>query len=79
MDTYDRLPKIKIPTLILAGEDDPIISSNDSKILAKRIPNAQLKIFKGFGHGFFREVWHQTLTEILSFLSKLASIHHYSR
>lgn len=54
-DSYDRLLKITSPTLVLAGEKNLWIPAENSRILANRIPNAQLKIFKDVGHMFMEE------------------------
>ncbi|MCJ7515870.1 MAG: alpha/beta hydrolase [Dehalococcoidia bacterium] len=51
-DTYDRLPQIKAPTLVIAGDADRIIPPGNSKILASRIPGAELVMVKNAGHGF---------------------------
>lgn len=45
------LHKIKQPTLILAGNDDPIIPLINMKIIADRIPNSELHILDD-GHLF---------------------------
>ncbi|HOE16793.1 MAG TPA: alpha/beta fold hydrolase [Syntrophorhabdaceae bacterium] len=49
-DTYDRLPEIAAPTLVLAGDADRIIPVGNATILASRIPNAELAILKNAGH-----------------------------
>jgi pimeloyl-ACP methyl ester carboxylesterase len=70
VDTYDSLSNIKSPTLVLAGEDDKIVSSENSKILSERIPSAQLQIFKGVGHLFRHEIGDQITEVVLNFLKK---------
>ncbi len=45
------LGQIKIPTLILMGEDDPIVPTVNGKIMASRIPNATLELVP-CGHMF---------------------------
>ncbi len=45
------LGQIKLPTLILMGEDDPIVPAVNGKIMASRMPNAQLEIVP-CGHMF---------------------------
>ncbi|GAJ21665.1 unnamed protein product, partial [marine sediment metagenome] len=40
-DTYDRLPQILAPTLVIAGDADMMIPAENSKLLASRIPNAE--------------------------------------
>lgn len=51
--TFDFIPhlkKIKCPTLVIAGEKDWICPPSQSRIIAKHIPNATLKIFKNCSH-----------------------------
>lgn len=49
-DTYDRLPEIKAPTLVVNGEVDRVVPVENARILASRIPNAELVILKNAGH-----------------------------
>ncbi len=44
-----RLPKLRPPTLILAGDDDPIIPLVNARIMHRLIPSSQLHIYHG-GH-----------------------------
>jgi pimeloyl-ACP methyl ester carboxylesterase len=41
---------IRQPTLVLTGDDDPIVPSSNSRILAACLPNARLHIIRGGGH-----------------------------
>ena len=43
------LPLIRQPTLILAGDDDPIIPLANAKIMAALLPNARLQVYQD-GH-----------------------------
>ncbi len=45
------LHKIAAPTLVMAGDDDPIIPMANARLLANRLPDAQLEIFD-CGHLF---------------------------
>ncbi|MGO9960291.1 MAG: alpha/beta fold hydrolase [Solirubrobacteraceae bacterium] len=47
-----RLPQ---PTLVLAGDDDPIVPAINGRILASIIPNTRLEIIHGAGHLFLLE------------------------
>lgn len=49
-DAYERLPEIRVPTLIIAGDADGIIPVENSRVLASRIPGAELAILKNAGH-----------------------------
>lgn len=68
-DTYDRLPKISCPTLVMVGKDDEIIPWENSKVIAERIPGAQLVVLEPAGHGFWIEQTEQTCEAILKFLA----------
>jgi pimeloyl-ACP methyl ester carboxylesterase len=43
------LPLVRQPTLILAGDDDPIIPQLNARILHRLIPRSELTIYHG-GH-----------------------------
>ena len=44
------LHRLRQPTLVLAGDDDPIVPLLNGRILARRIPDARLHIVHGGGH-----------------------------
>jgi len=46
----DRLPRITAPTLVIHGQDDPLIPVAAAHDLARRIPGATLEIIPGWGH-----------------------------
>ena len=54
-DTYDRLPDIVAPTLVLHGTDDPVLPVANGRILAERIPGAQLVLFEGARHAYMEK------------------------
>jgi pimeloyl-ACP methyl ester carboxylesterase len=70
-DTYDRLKTIRSRTLVIHGEDDRLILPDGARMLAKRIPNAELKMFKQAGHAVLEEKWQETKPAILNFLNHL--------
>jgi pimeloyl-ACP methyl ester carboxylesterase len=67
-DTYDRLPKIGCPTLVITGKDDALISWENSRILAERIAGAKLQILAPAGHCFWLERPEESLAAIVHFL-----------
>jgi pimeloyl-ACP methyl ester carboxylesterase len=73
-DTYDRLQQIGVPTLILAGSADQLIPVENSKILASKIPNAELVLFEGAGHGYLWEAEDEANRAVRDFLRQ-HSIH----
>jgi pimeloyl-ACP methyl ester carboxylesterase len=67
-DTYDRLPQISCPTLVITGKDDVLISWENSRILAERIPGAKLVLLEPAGHCFWMEQPGQSHEAVLKFL-----------
>ncbi len=49
-DTCDRLEHVRVPTLVVHGEEDTTVSYVDCQVLAQRIPGAQLKTIPNSGH-----------------------------
>jgi len=71
-DVFDRLAKINCPTLVITGKDDALISWENSRILADRIPGAQLVLLEPAGHCFWLEQPEQSFEAIDRFLGEPA-------
>jgi 3-oxoadipate enol-lactonase len=54
-DSYDRLPQISCPSLVITGKDDALVAWQNSQLLAERIPNASLVLLEPAGHCFWLE------------------------
>lgn len=54
-DTVAELPSILQPTLIMAGDSDPICSLTATKMLSAGLPNARTEVFQGASHFFLME------------------------
>lgn len=64
------LRKLHIPTLVMHGSADPMITLEGGQATAKAIPGAKLVILPGVGHGGFpRAVW-PTMIENISQIAK---------
>lgn len=50
LDIRDVLPSIRVPTLIMAREGDPIVETEAVRDMAARIPGAEVRIFPGATH-----------------------------
>ncbi|MCZ6619917.1 MAG: alpha/beta fold hydrolase, partial [Gammaproteobacteria bacterium] len=61
------LGEIKTRTLVMAGDDDPIIPLANARLLANRLPNARLSIYD-CGHLFLLTRLNRASTEIDEFL-----------
>lgn len=62
------LHRLRQPTLVLTGDDDPIIPVINGKILAWRIPGARLQIVEGGGHLFLLEQAEEIADSLAGFL-----------
>lgn len=68
-DTWERLPGICAPTLVLHGEYDLIVPSANARVLGERIPGARVVVLKGMGHDFTVQDPRGTASLLTSFLS----------
>ena len=71
MDTYDRLPQITSPTLVIHGDRDILVPVENAEILHERIPGSRVRIVRGTGHCFFWEEPDEVVEEVVQFLSKV--------
>ena len=69
-DTYDRLPEINAPTLVISGDADTLIPVANSRLLADRIRDAELVILENMGHGFMFEAADEFHKKMLDFLRR---------
>ena len=67
----DRLAKITAPTLALAGGASPAWAREVARVIATTIPNGQLRVLEGQGHGATDEALIPVLSE---FFARPASV-----
>jgi pimeloyl-ACP methyl ester carboxylesterase len=51
-DAYDRLGDVAVPVLVLHGSEDRLMHPDNGRLLAERIPHAELAILEGAGHAY---------------------------
>lgn len=61
----ETLKKLRVPTLVIHGDADPLVPIEGGKDTAASIPNAKLLIIKGMGHDIPFEVAPQILKAII--------------
>lgn len=69
-NTYEKLEKIKCPTLIIGGETDKVLGVDASVEMAEKIAGSKLKIYEKLGHGAFDEGGAAFYGQIIKFLSE---------
>jgi 3-oxoadipate enol-lactonase len=71
LNYLDRLPEIKMPTLIMVGEDDPGTPVSASEAMQKRIPGSKLVILPSARHLSNVEQTEAFNSALLAFLKNL--------
>lgn len=72
-NTFDRLKdveNIKVPSLILVGDEDVMTPEKYSQFLASKLSNSRLRIIKAAGHMCMQEKANEVNEEIRSFLGQ---------
>ena len=64
------LSKIKQPILVVNGEADRMVPTENSYELVQRLPNSKLVIYKDAGHGAIFQYHQEFAKEVLAFLNK---------
>ena len=67
----ERLTEITIPTLVITGDDDRIVPTEQSLRLADELPNAELKVIAQSGHLPHEEKPVEFMQAVTEFLSTL--------
>jgi len=71
-DACNRLPKISSPTLVITGSEDELIPPQNAKVMAQRIPGAQMISIDGGGHLFLIEQPEAFNEAVIGFLDGLS-------
>jgi pimeloyl-ACP methyl ester carboxylesterase len=64
----NRLAGITQPTLVANGDNDIMVPTPNSRVLAERLPNAQLSIYPSANHGFLFQYPAEFAAEVNGFL-----------
>jgi 3-oxoadipate enol-lactonase len=68
-DSFDRLPQIKLSTLVISGDDDTLIPVRNAEILHERIGGSKVKVLPGIGHLFPWEAPNESASAVVDHLS----------
>jgi 3-oxoadipate enol-lactonase len=69
-DTYDRLPQLTMPTLVITGKEDGLVPPENSVTLSRRIPNADLVLLANASHLFNIELPAATTEVVTRFIQR---------
>ncbi len=73
-DTVSRLGRIQAPTLVMHGERDAMAPLANARLLAERIPDAELAIVPGAGHAYPLEQPEHSLRLLTEWLDRRGEI-----
>jgi pimeloyl-ACP methyl ester carboxylesterase len=69
-DAWDQLPQITAPTLVIHGSDDGMNLVANGRLLAERIPGAELHIIPGARHVYFWDHAEEASRVVRAFLER---------
>jgi pimeloyl-ACP methyl ester carboxylesterase len=69
-EAFDRLPELRVPALVLHGSEDQMINVENARVLASRIPGAELVILEGAGHVYHSEQAERADEIVLGFVRR---------
>ncbi|HET9720413.1 MAG TPA: alpha/beta hydrolase, partial [Solirubrobacteraceae bacterium] len=65
-DRTEDLRRLRLPTTVIHGADDPLINVSGGRATAEAIPGSRLMIFPGMGHDLPRQLWPQIVDAIVA-------------
>lgn len=80
--SYRRLPRIRVPTLVVHGDEDRLVPPANGKVIASRIPGAKFRLVSKAGHILMTdqpETCRRLLLEFLNEVSDSAGNRHHQR
>ena len=64
-DRTEQLREVRVPTLVVHGEDDPLVQLAGGRATAEAVPDAELIVIPGMGHSMPRQVWPQIVDAVV--------------
>lgn len=61
----ERLHGVRVPTLVIHGEDDILVPIENGRLVAAAVPGARMLELEGMGHDIPKRVWPQVIDAIV--------------
>ncbi|MFC1966275.1 alpha/beta fold hydrolase [Chloroflexota bacterium] len=74
VDLTDILPSIRVPTLIMGGEESTIMTSENNRKFQRLLPNAKLVTFTGAPNHICAAIPQQCVEELLKFFGEINNV-----
>jgi pimeloyl-ACP methyl ester carboxylesterase len=65
-DRRAGLSRVRVPTLVLHGDADPLVRLPGGRATAAAVPGARLVVYRGMGHDLPRALWPTMIDEFLA-------------
>ena len=69
-DRTEDLRRLRLPTLVIHGAEDPLIAVSGGQATAEAIPGAELVVIDGMGHDLPRPLWPTVAERIAAFVTR---------
>lgn len=69
-DRRERIKKIKVPSLVIHGEEDPLFPVECGIDLSESIPGAELLTINGMGHSLPPETWLRIVKSVVNIAAR---------
>jgi pimeloyl-ACP methyl ester carboxylesterase len=60
-----RLQRVRVPTLVIHGQDDILVPIENGRMVAAAVPGARMLELEGMGHDIPKRVWPQVIDAIV--------------
>jgi pimeloyl-ACP methyl ester carboxylesterase len=70
-DRTPELRKLRVPTLVIHGRDDPLVRLSGGEATAAAIPGAELVVIDGMGHDLPRPLWPRITDLIVGLVERV--------
>lgn len=64
------LAMVKVPTLVIHGDEDPLFPIACGRDIAASVPGAKMLILEGVGHSLPKPIWSDVIAELAATLAK---------
>ena len=68
-DRTPALGSVRVPTLVVHGDADPLVTPSGGRATAAAVPGARLLMIPGMGHDLPREAWETIVDAIVELVA----------
>ncbi|MEV0133105.1 alpha/beta fold hydrolase [Dactylosporangium sp. NPDC050688] len=69
-DRRPGLAGVRVPTLVLHGDADPLVRVSGGRATAAAVPGARLVVYPGMGHDLPRPLWRELVEELCALVGR---------